>query len=418
MDRKEIENDMLVKDWLDGLDAAATTRRSYVKSMTKFCRFVGMLPTALIEQAEGEIESGTLMRKQKLKQHLIGFRTAVKEAGSAPKTIYNNLSVVKSFYKFNDIPLPQMNNRKQFRPKGLRKNDLRLEKEQIREILKHADVRNRAIIFVMVSSGLSQIDLLDLRVKNFTDGYDELTGIVTLNVRRTKTGYDFITFLSPEASHAVQDWIDLRNRHPDTPDGTKDYEKNMIRSGDDYLFTSKNIKDSYLQTLDDKERKLHAYGLMDSFRQIAQKAGMETEKGTWSLVRAHNFRKFFNTTLLNNGADIFTTDYLMGHTIDEMHAAYFKADPAKFREKYMKFIPFLSIEDTEVKTVESIEYQELKQNYTAMCGRVEELERKFAAAVNAVDDLVKLGAEDSEPLRILKEKNSSQADASNVLEYL
>lgn len=385
MDRKEIENDMLVKDWLDGLDAAATTRRTYIKSMFKYSKFTGLLPTELVEEAESEIEAGTLMRKQKLKQHLIGFRTSVKEAGAAPKTIHNNLSAVKSFYKFNDIPLPQMNNRKQFRPKGLRKNDLRLEKEQIREILKYADVRNRAIIFVMVSSGLSQIDLLDMRVKTFIDGFDGATGITTLNMRRTKTGYDFITFLSPEASYAVEDWINYRNRCPDTPDGEKEFEKNRIRSGDDYLFTSKNIKDTYLQTLDDGERKLHAYGLMDSFRQIAQKAGMETEKGTWSLVRAHNFRKFFNTTLLNNGADIFTTDYLMGHTIDEMHAAYFKADPAKFREKYMKFIPFLSIEDTEVKTVESMEYQELKQNYAAVCAEVEGLKHKIAKGDRILD---------------------------------
>jgi integrase len=408
MDRKEIENDTLVRSWLDGLDAAQTTRRTYIKSLFKYCKFTGLLPTALVEEAESEIEAGTLMRKQKLKQNLIGFRTSVKEAGAAPKTIYGNLSAVKSFYKFNDIPLPQMNNRKQFRPKGLRKNDLRLEKEQIREILKHADVRNRAIIFVMVSSGLSQIDLLDLRVKNFTDGYDEATGVTTLDVRRTKTGYDFITFLSPEAGHAVQDWIDLRNRNPDTPDGKKDYEKNRIRSGDDYLFTSKNINDSYLETLDDKERKLHAYGLMDSFRQIAQKAGMETEKGAWSLVRAHNFRKFFNTTLLNNGADIFTTDYLMGHTIAETHAAYFKADPVKFKEKYMKFIPFLSIEDTQVKTVESMEYQELKQNYTAMCAEVEELKVNFAKREKTIGAIV----DDPEILDKLKRLLAKENQAS------
>jgi integrase len=70
---------------------------------------------------------------------------------------------------------------------------------------------------------------------------------------------------------------------------------------------------------------------MDVFRKLAKKTGLDTDKGVWQVARAHNLRKFFKSALLNNGADIFFTDYLMGHKIDEVHEAYFKADPKKLK---------------------------------------------------------------------------------------
>jgi hypothetical protein len=113
---------------------------------------------------------------------------------------------------------------------------------------------------------------------------------------------------------------------------------------------------------------------MAIFRRLSVATGQETEKGTWSRIRAHNLRKYFNSTLLNNGADLFFTDFLMGHKIDQMHEAYFRADPVKLREKYMRYLPFLSIEDTEVKMIESPEYQELKAELEAL--KEEKTERK------------------------------------------
>ena len=88
----------------------------------------------------------------------------------------------------------------------------------------------------------------------------------------------------------------------------------------------------------------------------------------------------------------------MGHAIDATHAAYFRADPEKLRERFKKYIPFLSIEDTEIKTVESAEYSELKTNYDVMCDRVKELERKDTER----GELFDLIATNPEILNILK----------------
>jgi integrase len=362
MDATEMKDDELVNDWLNGIEAAANTRRNYLTSMKKYSDFTRMSPDAMIIEAEAEVLAGTLMRMRSIKRHLLGFREILKDGGLAPKTVHGYMAAIKSFYASCDIDLPNLNQKKQAKVKPLRENDLRLEKNDIIEALKHAGVRNRALILVMCSSGLAQSDVLALKVKDFRNGFDPETGICILHVRRIKTDYDFITFLSPEASRAVTDWLGSREIKPRKGKGSRDrFEKHRVRSDDDYLFTKNDVPVTYLKDLDEEMRKLTPDGLMDSMRRIAVKCGKETEKGCWGQIRAHQFRKFFNSALLNGGADIFTVEYLMGHTIDETKAAYFKADPERLKDRYMKYLPYLSIEDTEVKVVESVEYTELKR---------------------------------------------------------
>ena len=394
MDLKTIRSDPMIIGWMAGIEAAKSTHDNYTHGLRLFCDFTGLTPIQLLEEAESEITNGTLMRRRKIKGYLISFRSMLKERDLAPKTIGNIMTGVNSFYRFNDIDLPNLNNRKQFSPKPLKKNTLWLEKSDVQAILEHAGVRDRAIILIMVSSGLSQVDVLNLQIKDVKSGYDEHTGITTLSVRRIKTDYDFTTFLSPEASKSVLNLIELRQKH----------EKSKVRSDDDFLFTKRDVPDSYLETYDDSVRRLDKYGLMAVFRRLAHATGRETAKGTWSAIRAHNLRKYFNSTLLNNGAEIFFVDYLMGHKLDPMHEAYYRADPKKLREKYIKYLPFLSIEDTEVKIVESAEYNELKQNYDVMCDRVKELERKDTVK----GELLDLISDNPEILDALKRMTSEK----------
>ncbi|NOQ48449.1 tyrosine-type recombinase/integrase [Methanococcoides sp.] len=107
-------------------------------------------------------------------------------------------------------------------------------------------------------------------------------------------------------------------------------------------------------------------------------------------IRSHNMRKYFNTTLLNAGADIFFVDYLMGHKISGTHEAYYRADPEALKKKYIKYLPFLAIEDTEVHTIESEEYRMLREENEQMKKEFEQLKssmrQEFAQMVDAKVD--------------------------------
>jgi len=84
-----------------------------------------------------------------------------------------------------------------------------------------------------------------------------------------------------------------------------------------------------------------------------------TPSGNWGLIRSHNMRKYFNSALLNAGADSFIVDFWMGHTLDETKSAYFRASNG-LRDIYLKFVPYLTIQK-EADVSESPEYLRLKQ---------------------------------------------------------
>ncbi len=56
----------------------------------------------------------------------------------------------------------------------------------------------------------------------------------------------------------------------------------------------------------------------------------------------------------------FHVEFFMRHTLDDMSAAYFRANPEKLRELYLKYIPYLTIQK-EADISESPEYLRIKQ---------------------------------------------------------
>ncbi len=380
----QLVKEPLIIEWFSNIQAAENTKVNFLQGMRYYTDFIKKTPNELLESAEEEINDGILMRKRKIKEHMLTFREWSKGQGFAPKTVHNHMTAVKSFYRSFDIDLPQLNNKKSFKVLATEENGITITKEQIQALLVHANVRNRAIILAMASSGLAQSDILDLKIKDFRRGYDLKSNITTLRLRRIKTQYDFITFFSPEASKAIVAYLKYRDQVPKDKNESLliAYEKRRIRSDDNYLFCKHDVPERYLQTLDEKDRKLNTQGLMDLFRELAKKTGLDTAFGVWQIARAHNLRKFFNSALLNNGADIFFTDYIMGHQIDAMHEAYYKADPVKLREKYKRYLPFISLTDREDYIIETEEFVKLRAENEVLKKQISGIESKLEEQKN------------------------------------
>lgn len=202
--------------------------------MQHFTDWTGKDPENLILEAENEIQQGILPRRRKIKSYLIGFRKHLQDKGLAPVTMKGYLTGVKSFYHLFDIELPNLPRQDQ-RAKPLEKHNKIPNKEELREVLKICDPLEKAILLVGAASGLSANELIRLKIKNFIEGYDKATGITTLILRREKTQVDFITFLTPEASSSVLDYLSYRGR----TDKKKMLEdKSSLRSSEYFLMTA------------------------------------------------------------------------------------------------------------------------------------------------------------------------------------
>lgn len=352
----EYKNYQEVTDWIDTLNPSLNTEKNYLLAIKVFCEWTGKTPGELLFEAEDEIRKGTLMRQRNIKRYLVGFRKMLQEKRYAPMTVKGYMSGIKSFYNINDIELPILPRTEKVR--ALEEHKEIPTKEDLQTVLKICDLLERALLLVGVSGGLASNEIINLKVKDFKKGYDPENEIATLSLRRAKVKFDFVTFLSPEASRAVWDYLRDRERDVkiDCARRQKQRDKQKIYSDNDYLFIGRKIPDTFLQTRDEKERKLERDALMRIYRVISEKAQKSAPKNNWNIIRSHNMRKYFNSALLNAGCDSFTVEFFMGHTLDDTRSAYFRASPEKLKEIYKKYVPFLTIQrDLDISA--SPEYQ-------------------------------------------------------------
>lgn len=357
MKTAELRDNAEIKKWFSRINASAATKQAYFQGMQAYTEMTGKTPEELILEAEAEVRAGHLMRERTIVTYLTDFRELQESKSLAPLTIKSRVSGVCSFYKSNQIELPVLpKNMQKARP--LKKHRYIPEKEDIQAILKFCDPLERALILVGASSGLAAAEISNLKVADFRKGYDEKTKITVLHVTRTKENdYEFHSCLSPEATMAVDAYLDYRNRIIETEDEERQNQlrKQRIESNDGYLFVSRAVPNEYLTFTDktkskkanailrEELRKLEPPGIMAILRRLSEKAQKTAPTGEWNLIRTHNLRRFFNSTLLNAGASVFMVDYLMGHVLDSTHDAYYRGNPQRLRELYSEYIHLLTI---------------------------------------------------------------------------
>lgn len=350
----DIKLDETIIGWLDEINARPNTRKNFIHSMSIYTDFLNMTPEELLDEAD---EDALLpIRKRKLKKHIIAFRVFLQGRELSDHTIRSHLTAIKSFYGSNEILLPKIKFEK---PKTIKSNDQIPTKEDIQDCLSVCDPLEKAVMLAGISSGMAANEIRNLTLKQFKDGYDPDTEVTVISMRRQKTGVDFVTFFSPEASKVILEYLAYRDRTVKTEGVRRKAQREKQRTTDDsYLFILKIVSDDYLKTHDEKIRQIGAAALEYMYRQISEKARKNTANG-YNFIRSHTMRKYFNSCLLNAGCDSFHTEFWMGHQLSETQGAYFRANIQAQKELYIKYIPYLIIQK-QLNVSESPEYIRMK----------------------------------------------------------
>ena len=376
MNNTELKENVEIKKWFSGINASDNTKQSYLQAMQAYTDKTGKTPEQLILEAEAEVRAGRLMRERTIFTYLPEFRELLEKKELAPLTIKNRMTGICSFYKYYNIDLPVLpKNMNRARPQKKRRDIP--TKEDIQAILKFCDPLERALVLVGASSGLAATEISNLKVGDFKKGQDDKTKITVLHVTRTKENdYEFHTCLSPEATMAIEIYLAYRSRAVETEDKERleQLEKQRVTSDNDYLFISRAVPDDYLIFYDldkskkenakikEEMRKLETTAIMAIYRRLSEKAQMSAPSGDWNIIRSHNLRRFFNTTLLNAGASIFLVDYAMGHALDSTHDGYYRNDPQKLKEHYSEYVHLLTInKETDEELMQKYE-EEVKKS--------------------------------------------------------
>ena len=320
--KKLLEN-KTVGNWLKVITDRPRTRRLYAYHLLGYTRYLKMTPEELIVEAEDQMKEGVKMRESKLNQHLIDYKYMMETSQFAPKTIKSRMTAIHSFYKYQDIPLP-LKIKKEKRAMPLEENQDVPEKEDLQEVLRHCDELERCIVLLGASAGLGEQEISRLKYRDFEKGYDEETQVTTLKLRRIKSGYNFVTYLNPEATRAVLEYIALRKRDTKSHNKyrTAQLEKQRL-TPNSYLLVKRKVPNAYLETHDEELRRLTEDAIIEIYNLLAEKAGKATPKGQWGFIRCHNVRKFFSNTLYRTNLEKKKIDFWLGHTQSDSDTAYF-----------------------------------------------------------------------------------------------
>jgi len=351
----DISDDKRIKDFFMLRDLGESTKRTYLIRLTKYSKFTGLTPTELIEEAKTDQIENPWIKERRITKHLVSYKNHLQEKGSSFNTIKTDMATVKGFYHEHDIDTPRIRIKNREKKQRITTDDI-VGKKHIKEALKHSNIKYRAIILLMSSSGMGSAEMIHLNWQHFLNAisdYIHLVGkeqfdipyiteklrenrnlILTWDIHRYKTSHPYTTFSTPEANLAILDYLNQRNA-----------ENKPINNLEDPLFLSGNTRISRWST-----QKYFVY--LNDTCQFGK-------SGKNRFFTSHKLRKYFASTLNSNRVPEMFTKWLLGHNANQTVDRYVKPNITALKEEYTRLIPQLSIERVEVKEITTKEYDQL-----------------------------------------------------------
>jgi integrase/uncharacterized coiled-coil protein SlyX len=366
----------VLENWLSTVayshSGSKQTRAVYVTQFQKFLDFVEKTPEQIVREYE---RSSDRKFKRTYAQYLMALISELQKRDYSPSSISSMANTVRSFFKYNDLPLgfiPSASHLIQFHNRDIEKNE-------ILEVLKLCNLRDRTFLCMLAQSGLRPSTISKLRVKDVEKILEHDTPIpckITVKQENTKGMYgEYFSFMGQESVSYLKDYLKTKSR---------------VLTDDDYLF-SKFGKEHEEKPLDPGilthifERivnRLRDKSVL-TFKTSTKKMPIETknheplrDRTSRSELRLYNLRKYFRKYAGQAGHDY--VNFWMGHTSSlgvDLH--YFSKDPELHRKTYQdKAMPHLRLETATVSESQTA-INELTQRLTQKDSEIQELKEKM-----------------------------------------
>jgi integrase len=312
---KEVNEDKRVQQLFMRKNISKNRENIYKIVLSDIYTLINKNPSELIKNAKSEQEPYiidnkiifTPIEERTITEIFFKYYIYLKNTKKVSKTTTDSyLKILRSFYteygielpKHINIPLPK---------KFLRPDDIP-NKRDIRKAVNGTDnLRDKALILLMSSSGIRGGDIRNFTVGDFLKATNIKTIGKLLNTTNIIACWDFtpsktenkgnicITFNSPEATNAIIEYLQSRNNL-------------KIHNP---LFTSKRGINSFLSR----------FTLINIFRRINDKL-FHKKSYDKRFFHSHALRKFFINTCTQNSADPMKVKLLSGHNMEKVFNAY------------------------------------------------------------------------------------------------
>ncbi|UVF62224.1 site-specific integrase [Nitrososphaeria virus YSH_1032793] len=319
-----------------------STKISYLDSLKKFKDFLNLENN---QSYDDIVSMNPTILQRSIEDYILFMRKNVH-----PNSIRVYYFPIQSFLEMNDIMINFKKMRRLF-PETIKSQVERgWTTEEIQRMLEVSDsLRTTAIIHFENSSGGRIGIFQDLKIKHLKEINDERYGKCYCITGYAGSKEEYITFLTPEATKALDRYLDTRQSKltPDSP---------VFLKLDGSISSPKNLSKSVYY--------------------VQRKAGLRNSKdrigSRFSVPSSHGFRHRFNEIIKSsNLINPHTAERLLSHSskLIPLDTVYFKPDTDTIFSEYRKIIPLITVSDSErlraennsIK-IERSAYEELKKN--------------------------------------------------------
>lgn len=325
---------------------APQTREKYVTRLKRFFDFIELPGSTIEERCNNFAERGKLEPKWVL-NNLLRFLHAQKERVERKEitgaTLRNYVKTIKLFCEMNDILIPWKKITRGL-PRGRKYADDRAPSlEEIQKIIEYPDRRIRAIVYTMTSSSIrlgawdyllwEHIRPIRGRQSLGNDGEDIVAAKIL--VYSGEEGDEYFSFITPEAYHELEKWMDYRKSSGENISGKSWVLRNVW-----------NTKMGFKRGLAIEPKKLKSSGVKrlmeDALWTQRLRSNLEPGKRRHEFQTDHGFRKWFKTRCEIAGVKPINIEKLMGHSVG-ISDSYYRATEDELLQDYVKAVPVLTI---------------------------------------------------------------------------
>lgn len=371
----DINEDKLYEDFVISKNYKTSSEISNYHHLNKYFNWIKKTPTKAIDEAEKDEDQRLRMKNRKIKAYLTNYLNFLIKENYSENYIKNAMGNIRTFYRYFDIELPRQTIRLQRANRKFTTDDI-IQKKHIQKVLKFADPKWKAIITTMASSGMGSAELRSLTFHDFKNGLKEIgvkqshnidqirrkvsknrDALIIWQIARVKTNSPYFTFSTPEALSYIIEYLEQNQQY-----------------GREYLFTSSTggkITSSMMTYQFGKLNKLAGFDYIDGKR----------------FFHSHGLRSFFASLLYKAGLPQLTIDFFLGHRIDKVTEAYFKADIPSLRQEYLKIIHEITFtEPVETRIITDEWRAKVEKERELESKRVKELEKTVAELKSILDE--------------------------------
>lgn len=252
-------------------------------------------------------------------------------------TLGNEVKTIKLFCEMNEILLPWKRITRGL-PRGRRYADDRAPTlEEIRRIVEYPDIRIKAIVSTMVSSGIRLGAWNYLKWKHITPIEREGKIVAARIIVYQGDPEQYISFITPEAFFELEKWINHRKQSGEDITGGSWVMRNIW---------DRNKGSRRKPGIITKPIKLQSNGVKRIMETALWTQGLrhplQDGRRRHEFQADHGLRKYFKTRCELAGMMPINIEILMGHSVG-ISDSYYRATEKELLADYLKAIKFLTV---------------------------------------------------------------------------